>query len=43
VITANHYFLDAVGGWIILAAGWFIAKRVTRAGRGPKLNSLPAS
>ena len=33
VITANHYFLDAVGGLLILAAGWFIGHRLTRAGR----------
>jgi hypothetical protein len=33
VISANHYFLDAVGGWIILAIGWFVSGLVTRAGR----------
>jgi PAP2 superfamily len=33
VITANHYFLDAVGGLAILTAGWFIGHRLTRAGR----------
>ncbi len=33
VITGNHYFLDAVGGWIILAIGWFLSGLVTRAGR----------
>jgi hypothetical protein len=43
VITANHYLLDAVGGLMILAAGWFLSKLFTRAGRGPKANSLPAS
>ena len=37
VITANHYFLDALGGLVILAAGWIIAGKVTRAGRGPRL------
>lgn len=35
VITGNHYFLDAVGGWIILAIGWFLSGLVTRAGRTP--------
>ncbi len=30
VITANHYFLDAVGGWVIFAAGWIVSGRVTR-------------
>jgi len=33
VITANHYVLDAVGGLIILACGWFVSGYVTRAGR----------
>ena len=43
VITANHYILDAAGGLLILAAGWFLARLFTRAGRGPKTNNLPAS
>ncbi|MGQ0826570.1 MAG: phosphatase PAP2 family protein [Actinomycetota bacterium] len=34
VITGNHYLLDAVGGVLVLAAGWFVAHRLTRAGRG---------
>ena len=38
IITANHYILDAVAGLAILAAGWFIANRVTRAGRGAPLD-----
>ena len=33
VITANHYFIDAVGGLAILTIGWFVGNRVTRAGR----------
>ena len=33
VITANHYFLDAVGGLAILGFGWVVARHVTRAGR----------
>ena len=34
IITANHYLLDAVAGLVILGFGWFVANRVTRAGRG---------
>jgi hypothetical protein len=37
VITANHYFLDAVGGLAIFLIGWFVSGAITRAGRGPKL------
>ena len=33
VITANHYVIDAVGGLAILAIGWFLGNRFTRAGR----------
>jgi hypothetical protein len=33
VITANHYFLDAVGGVVILTVAWFVSGKVTRAGR----------
>jgi hypothetical protein len=33
IITGNHFWLDAVGGWIILAIGWFLSGLVTRAGR----------
>ena len=50
IITANHYIIDAVAGLITLTIGWFISKRVTRAGRGDPLigpgtasHSLPAS
>jgi membrane-associated phospholipid phosphatase len=25
VVTANHYFLDAVGGWAVLALAWLLA------------------
>jgi hypothetical protein len=35
VLTANHFVLDAVGGLAILGAGWWLAHRITRAGRGP--------
>jgi hypothetical protein len=34
VITANHYILDAVGGLVVLAVGWFVSDVLTRAGRG---------
>jgi hypothetical protein len=37
VITANHYFLDAVGGLLIFLVGWFVAGKITRAGRGPRI------
>lgn len=30
VVTANHYFLDAVGGWLTLAAGFALATAVQR-------------
>lgn len=33
VLTANHYLLDAVGGFLALGLGWVIAHRFTRAGR----------
>jgi PAP2 superfamily len=33
VVTANHYFLDAVGGFATLGIGYLVAKRMTRAGR----------
>ena len=34
VLTANHYFLDAVGGFATLGIGYAIAHVATRAGRG---------
>jgi hypothetical protein len=30
VITANHYWLDVVGGWFVLLIGWLIAETVER-------------
>ena len=33
VLTANHYFLDAVGGFMILGIGYVVAQFTTRAGR----------
>ncbi len=37
VLTANHYFLDAVGGFMILGIGYAASRLLTRAGRGPAL------
>jgi hypothetical protein len=34
VVTANHYFLDAVGGFFVLGVGYVAARLFTRAGRG---------
>jgi hypothetical protein len=33
VVTANHWILDAVGGWIVLAAGYALAGLVARRSR----------
>jgi hypothetical protein len=30
IITANHFWLDAVGGWLCLGAGYVLARFVTR-------------
>jgi hypothetical protein len=43
VITANHYFLDAVGGFIILGIGYVTARLLTRAGRGPAITPEPVA
>jgi len=37
VITANHYFLDAVGGFLVFGIGYALARVFTRAGRGPAI------
>jgi hypothetical protein len=42
VLTANHYFLDAVGGFIVLGVAFLIARTFTRAGRGTPVVSRPA-
>lgn len=34
VLTANHFFLDAVGGFLALGLGFLVARTFTRAGRG---------
>ena len=36
MLTANHYWLDAVGGAIIFLVGYTAARLATRAGRVPK-------
>ena len=33
VLTANHYFLDVVGGFLTLGIGYLAARLLTRAGR----------
>lgn len=33
IVTGNHFWLDAIGGLLILAVGWVAAGRFTRAGR----------
>ncbi len=35
VITANHYFLDAVGGFATLGAGWLISGQIARVRSRP--------
>lgn len=40
VITANHYVIDAVGGLMILSAGWALGHRFTRAGRAAPSDEL---
>jgi hypothetical protein len=43
VVTANHYVLDAVGGFAVLALGYLLARIFTRAGRGPALAPVSAA
>jgi len=33
VVTANHWILDAVGGWIVLAAGYAVASLLAKRRR----------
>lgn len=33
VLTANHYFIDAVAGFFVLGVGFLLARAFTRAGR----------
>src|SRR3954466_797858 len=37
VVTANHYLLDAVGGFFVFGVGYVAARIFTRAGRGPAI------
>jgi hypothetical protein len=43
VVTANHYFLDAVGGFFAFGVGYVAARIFTRAGRGPAATTAPAT
>jgi hypothetical protein len=43
VVTANHYFLDAVGGFFVFGVGYVAARVFTRAGRGPAATTAPAT
>jgi hypothetical protein len=43
VVTANHYFLDAVGGFFVLGVGYVAARIFTRAGRGPAVVRAPVA
>jgi len=40
VVTSNHYFLDAVGGFLVLGFGYVVARIFTRAGRRPRKDDL---
>jgi hypothetical protein len=41
VVTGNHYFLDAVGGLVIMVVGYGIARLITRAGRRAPVDTEP--
>ena len=43
VATANHYFLDAVGGAVIFIIGYGVARLITRAGRSGRTVSPAAA
>jgi membrane-associated phospholipid phosphatase len=43
VLTGNHYWLDAVGGFAILGVGYVGARLLTRAGRGTVVDPPPSS
>lgn len=43
VATGNHYFLDAVGGLAIFLVGYGVARVVTRAGRGRRVDADEAA
>jgi hypothetical protein len=37
VVTANHFWLDAAGGALVLGCGYLIARAVTRRSAGRRL------
>ena len=43
VLTANHYFLDAIAGFGVLGAGYVAARCFTRAGRRDALSTAIAT
>jgi hypothetical protein len=42
VVTGNHYFVDAIAGFICLTIGYVVARLVTKAGRGAPTVDLAA-
>ena len=42
VVTANHYFLDAAGGFFVFGVGYVAARIFTRAGRGARTTLSPS-
>jgi PAP2 superfamily len=43
VVTANHYVLDAAGGFFVLGVGYLLARTFTRAGRGQAVRTAPGT
>lgn len=41
VVSGNHYFLDAIAGFTIVAIGYLISRAATRAGRGTPVDGAP--
>ena len=41
VVTGNHWILDAVGGWVVLAAGYGAAILLERVSRPAATGSPP--
>ena len=41
VLTANHFWLDAVGGFAVLGLGYLVARLFTKAGRGTRTEPPP--
>jgi hypothetical protein len=42
VVTANHWILDAVGGWIVLGVGYAAALGCERAARAIRARGIRA-